>query len=74
VAAELREIYTILSTFPTSERIAFLLRRVEGMSLEEVATATETSLATVKRRIAAAEERLDAARANLKLKEGGRRA
>ena len=64
-AAELREIYTILSTFPTNERIAFLLRRVEGMSLEEVATATETSLATVKRRIAAAEERLDAARANL---------
>jgi RNA polymerase sigma-70 factor (ECF subfamily) len=65
VAAELRQIYTILSTFPTSERIAFLLRRVEGMSLEEVAVATETSLATVKRRIAAAEERLDAARAEL---------
>ncbi|MEP7124527.1 MAG: sigma-70 family RNA polymerase sigma factor [Byssovorax sp.] len=71
VAAELREIYTILSTFPTNERIAFLLRRVEGMALEEVATATETSLATVKRRIAAAEERLDAARASLT--EGGRR-
>jgi RNA polymerase sigma-70 factor (ECF subfamily) len=72
VAAELREIYTILASFPTSERIAFLLRRVEGMSLDEVATATDTSLATVKRRIAAAEERLDAARASVS-REGGRR-
>lgn len=65
VAAELREIYTILASFPTGERIAFLLRKVEGMSLEEVAAATETSLATAKRRIAAAEDRLEAARARL---------
>jgi len=71
VAAELREIYSILTSFPTNERIAFLLRRVEGMPLEEIATATETSLATVKRRIAAAEARLDAARAKLD-GEGGR--
>ncbi len=73
VAAELREIYTILASFPTNERVAFLLRKVEGMSLEEVATATETSLATVKRRIAAAEDRLEAARARLN-QEGARRA
>lgn len=73
VAAELREIYTILASFPTNERVAFLLRKVEGMSLEEVATATETSLATVKRRIAAAEDRLEAARARLN-PEGARRA
>ncbi len=73
VAAELREIYTILAAFPTGERIALLLRKVEGMSLEEVAAATETSLATAKRRIAAAEDRLDAARARLN-QEGARRA
>ena len=73
VAAELREIYTILASFPTTERVAFLLRKVEGMSLEEVATATETSLATVKRRIEAAEDRLEAARALLN-QEGARRA
>ena len=73
VAAELREIYTILASFPTTERVAFLLRKVEGMSLEEVATATETSLATVKRRIEAAEDRLEAARARLN-QEGARRA
>jgi RNA polymerase sigma-70 factor, ECF subfamily len=73
VAAELREIYTVLASFPTSERIAFLLRKVEGMSLEEVAAATETSLATAKRRIAAAEDRLEAARARLN-QEGARRA
>jgi RNA polymerase sigma-70 factor (ECF subfamily) len=62
VAAELSEISTILASFPTNERVAFLLRKVEGISLEEVAIATETSLATVKRRIAAAEDRLEAAR------------
>ena len=73
VAAELREIYTILASFPTTERVAFLRRKVEGMSLEEVATATETSLATVKRRIEAAEDRLEAARARLN-QEGARRA
>ena len=73
VAAELREIYTILAAFPTGERIALLLRKVEGMSLEEVAAATETSLATAKRRIAAAEDRLDAARVRLN-QEGARRA
>ena len=65
VAVELGEISTILASFPTNERIAFLLRKVEGNSLEEVALATETSLATVKRRIAAAEDRLEAARARV---------
>ncbi len=60
VAAELRQIYGALETFPPKERIALVLRRVEGLSLEEVAAATGESLATVKRRIAAAEERLRA--------------
>jgi RNA polymerase sigma-70 factor (ECF subfamily) len=62
VAAQLAEIYRAIDAFPPKERVAFLLRRVEGMSLEEVATATGESLATVKRRIASAEARLTALR------------
>jgi RNA polymerase sigma-70 factor (ECF subfamily) len=42
------------------ERIAFCLRHVEGMKLEEVARACGCSLATAKRRVASAQARLDA--------------
>jgi RNA polymerase sigma-70 factor, ECF subfamily len=59
VAAELSELSAILDTFPAKERIALVLRKVFGMSLEEIAEATSASLATVKRRVAAAEGRLD---------------
>jgi RNA polymerase sigma-70 factor (ECF subfamily) len=62
VVAELKEIYEVVATLPSKERIAFVLRKVEGMSLEEVAEATQSSLATVKRRIAAADLKLVAAR------------
>jgi RNA polymerase sigma-70 factor (ECF subfamily) len=58
VATELRELYRVILDFPTKERVALVLRRVEGMSLQEIAEATGESLATVKRRIAAAEDRL----------------
>jgi RNA polymerase sigma-70 factor (ECF subfamily) len=48
---------------PTDLRIVFSLRFIEGMELKEMATACDVSLATVKRRLAAAEERfLDLAR------------
>lgn len=60
VAVEVRQLYVQVEALPVAERVALLLRRVEGMSLEEVAEATGASLATVKRRIAAAEERLSA--------------
>ena len=56
--AELRSIYAIVEELPTDERIALLLRRVEGLPLEDVAGLCSCSLATVKRRIAAAEARL----------------
>jgi RNA polymerase sigma-70 factor (ECF subfamily) len=59
VAAELRRIYTRLETLPAEQRIAFLLRRVEGMELEEIARATGASLATAKRRIAAAQQAVE---------------
>jgi RNA polymerase sigma-70 factor (ECF subfamily) len=47
----------ILSALPTQERIAFSLRRLDGMELKEVAAACGCSLATVKRRLARAELR-----------------
>jgi RNA polymerase sigma-70 factor (ECF subfamily) len=51
----LRATYAILKTMPTSERIAFTLRRFEGMELPQVALACNCSLATVKRRLTRAE-------------------
>jgi RNA polymerase sigma-70 factor (ECF subfamily) len=56
-AEALRCTYAILGELPADERIAFALRFVEGMELTEVAAATGTSLATVKRRLRRAEER-----------------
>lgn len=57
--AELRSIDRALDTLPANEKIAWVLRHVEGMSLEEAASACECSLATVKRRISAAEAVVD---------------
>jgi len=51
-----------LSTVSANVRIAWMLRHVEGLELAEVASACGCSLATVKRRIAAAE---DAVRAHV---------
>ena len=39
------------------ERIAFSLRRLDGMELKEIAHACGCSLATIKRRLARAEKR-----------------
>jgi RNA polymerase sigma-70 factor (ECF subfamily) len=50
----LSEIDAVLRGLPTAERIAWSLRVIEGLTLEEVAVACECSLATAKRRIAAA--------------------
>ena len=60
LVAELNAIYRVVNELPTDERLALVLRRVEGMSLEEVASACDCSLATAKRRIAAAERHLAA--------------
>ncbi|MBX3186672.1 MAG: RNA polymerase sigma factor [Labilithrix sp.] len=53
------ELYDALSRLPPDVRIPWVLHRVEHMSLPETAQACEVSLATVKRRIADAEERLE---------------
>jgi len=52
----LREICDILQTLPLAERMAFLVRVVEGASLPDGAAACTTSLATFKRRLARAEK------------------
>jgi len=57
-AAELRHLYRRLAEFPAEERVALVLRRVEGFELTEIAERMGLSLATVKRRLASAERRL----------------
>jgi RNA polymerase sigma-70 factor, ECF subfamily len=54
VAAELSRIYQVLDRLPAEERVALVLRRVEGMSIDEVASRMGLSPATVKRRLARA--------------------
>lgn len=51
---ELRLLDLALDALPAEQMIAWVLRRVEGLTLEEVAVATGCSLATAKRRLAAA--------------------
>lgn len=56
----LRATYAVLDTLPADERIAFALRFIDRMELTEVAAACETSLATIKRRLARAAARFEA--------------
>jgi RNA polymerase sigma-70 factor (ECF subfamily) len=53
--AELALLDLALARLPERERVAWILRHVEGLSLEECAHACSCSLATVKRRIATAD-------------------
>jgi RNA polymerase sigma-70 factor (ECF subfamily) len=53
----LRETYRILDKIPTDERLTFVLRFIEGMTLPEAAEASGVSLATFKRRLSRAEKR-----------------
>jgi RNA polymerase sigma-70 factor (ECF subfamily) len=73
----LRETYAILDQLSADERIAFVLRIVEGMTLPDAAEACRTSLATFKRRLSRAEKQfLEAARQRPALEqwlEGGTR-
>jgi RNA polymerase sigma-70 factor (ECF subfamily) len=63
IAVELRSVYALIERLPAEERVALVLRRVEGMELLEIADEMKLSLATVKRRLAAAEARLERAKA-----------
>jgi RNA polymerase sigma factor (sigma-70 family) len=54
----LRKFYGLLDRLAARDRIVFVLRRVESMSIEEIAATTETSESTVKRSLARASSRL----------------
>jgi RNA polymerase sigma-70 factor, ECF subfamily len=59
--AELLAVYRLVEKLPSTTRVALLLRRVEGLPLDEIARLLGVSLATVKRRLAEAERQLGAA-------------
>ena len=56
--AELVSLGEALAKLPTDDRLAWMLRHVEGQPLKEVARVSGCSLATAKRRIAAASREL----------------
>jgi RNA polymerase sigma-70 factor, ECF subfamily len=55
VRRALTDAYAVLESLPVKERVAFSLRRMEGLELKEVARACGCSLATIKRRLVRAE-------------------
>jgi RNA polymerase sigma-70 factor (ECF subfamily) len=57
---ELAVLEVVLRRLPTNQRLAWSLRHIEGEKLDDVALALGKSLATTKRYIAAAEERIAA--------------
>lgn len=57
----LREVYAVLDGLALNERMAFVLRIIDGMTLSDAAAACDTSLATFKRRLARAERHFVAA-------------
>lgn len=59
LVAELREIDRILAGLSMASRSAWILHRIEGWTLEETASAMEVSLATCKRRLSEADERIE---------------
>jgi RNA polymerase sigma-70 factor (ECF subfamily) len=56
-AEALARTYRVLDRLPADERVAFTLRFIDEMELTEVADACAVSLATIKRRLARAQER-----------------
>ena len=52
------DVYRALDRIPPRQRVPWVLRHVEGQSLEQVAETCGCSLATVKRRIVAAHDRI----------------
>jgi RNA polymerase sigma-70 factor (ECF subfamily) len=59
VLAELHAVYRLIDALPARARIALVLRRVEGMSQDEVAAAMGISVSTAKRLIVEAELSLE---------------
>lgn len=61
VTAALKEAYILLDRLKPEERMVFLLRRVEGLTVPEIADQLKTSISTVKRRMQSGEERVQRA-------------
>jgi RNA polymerase sigma-70 factor (ECF subfamily) len=59
VRSELEAIYGVLDRMRPEVRVALVLHRVEGLSVPEIADRMALSVSTVKRRLAAADRRLD---------------
>lgn len=57
--AVLARLYEVLDSLPTQQRLAWSLRYLEGEPLDAVAAACGCSLATAKRRVAAAKSVID---------------
>ena len=62
VAIELRRVYALLQHLPVEQRVALVLRRIEGMEIPQIALNMRLSSSTVKRRLKAAEEALERSR------------
>lgn len=62
VAAELRSVYRVVGRLSPEARLALVLLRVEGLTIEEAAERMQLSMATVKRRLVEAETRLNRSR------------
>ena len=58
-AQRVDDLYDALADLPPELRVPWTLARIEELTLSEVAAACEVSLATVKRRLAAADERIE---------------
>lgn len=57
--SEVRRAYRILARFPAEERVIWILRHIEGESLDEIGRLCECSKSTVQRRIRSVEARFD---------------
>jgi RNA polymerase sigma-70 factor (ECF subfamily) len=64
VRVEMATLHQLLERLPADQRLAWSLRHVEGESLEEVAMHCDCSLATAKRRVAAAHTAIEAGLGN----------
>jgi RNA polymerase sigma-70 factor (ECF subfamily) len=54
----LKKVYALLDRLSPRDRLVFVLRRVEAMTVEEIATTMDLSISTVKRSMARASSRL----------------
>lgn len=60
VAAELKEVYDLVETLDADVRMAFILRRVEGLTVPEISERLDMSESTVKRRLQIAFDKVEA--------------